>query len=119
MRHRPIGIGVQGLADTFMLMDMPFSCDDARQLNKDIFETIYHAALEQSCELAISEGKYETFDGTPASEGILQFDMWNVTPSSRYNSDQRETKGYTTRFTKFVVGSTYANCVHVTNPWIQ
>lgn len=85
MRHRPIGIGVQGLADTFMLMDMPFSCDDARQLNKDIFETIYHAALEQSCELAISEGKYETFDGSPASEGILQFDMWNVTPSSRYN----------------------------------
>jgi len=85
MRHRPIGIGVQGLADTFMLMDMPFSCDDARQLNKDIFETIYHAALEQSCELAISEGKYETFDGSPASEGILQFDMWNVTPSTRYN----------------------------------
>jgi ribonucleoside-diphosphate reductase alpha chain len=76
MRHRPIGIGVQGLADVFMLMNMPFMSAEAKQLNKDIFETIYHGALEQSCEMAKVEGAYETFQGSPASEGILQFDMW-------------------------------------------
>jgi len=76
MRHRPIGIGVQGLADVFMLMNMPFASEAAKQLNKDIFETIYHGALTESCHLAKSEGAYETFKGSPASEGILQFDMW-------------------------------------------
>ena len=85
MRHRPIGIGVQGLADAFMLMRMPFDGEKARQLNKDIFETIYHAALTESCALAEKEGAYSTFEGSPASEGILQFDMWGVDPSDRYD----------------------------------
>jgi len=84
-RHRPIGIGVQGLADVFMMLRCPFGSDQSRQLNRDIFETIYHAALEASCELAERDGAYETFIGSPASQGILQFDMWNVTPSSRYD----------------------------------
>jgi ribonucleoside-diphosphate reductase alpha subunit len=83
MRHRPIGIGIQGLADTFMLMNMAFCSDAAKQLNKDIFETIYHGALEQSCEMAMTEGPYETFQGSPASEGILQFDMWQSEASLR------------------------------------
>jgi ribonucleoside-diphosphate reductase alpha subunit len=81
MRHRPIGIGVQGLADVFMLMNIPFISEEAKRINKRIFETIYHAALEQSCEMAITEGAYETFQGSPASQGILQFDMWEVDPS--------------------------------------
>jgi ribonucleoside-diphosphate reductase alpha subunit len=85
MRHRPIGIGVQGLADAFMLMRFPFDSDEAVQLNKDIFETIYHAALTESNAIAEREGAYSTFQGSPASEGILQFDMWNVEPSNRYD----------------------------------
>jgi ribonucleoside-diphosphate reductase alpha chain len=86
MRHRPIGIGIQGLADTFILMNMTFTSEEARKLNCDIFETIYHAALEQSMELAIAEGPYETFANSPASEGILQFDMWDVDPTNaRYD----------------------------------
>jgi ribonucleoside-diphosphate reductase alpha chain len=86
MRHRPIGIGVQGLADVFMLMNIPFHSEEAKKINRDIFETIYHAALERSCELAIEEGPYETFTGSPASQGLLQFDMWNVEPGNeRYN----------------------------------
>ena len=125
MRHRPIGIGVQGLADAFMLMDIPFVCEKAKKTNKLIFETIYHAALEMSNEISKSrydmfkEGKftqsnemlkskqfnkyeadnlnkinekyigaYSSFTGSPASEGILQFDMWNVEPSDRYNWNQ-------------------------------
>ncbi len=80
MRHRPIGIGVQGLADTFMLMNMTFDQPDARQLNKRIFEMIYYAAVSESCQLAKEEGPYDTFAGSPASHGILQFDMWGVTP---------------------------------------
>lgn len=122
MLHRPIGIGVQGLADTFILMDIPFHSDKAKEVNKLIFETIYHAALEKSNELAISvknsikinpdfvpqmfynskytdstkhgllpehRGAYQSFEGSPASQGILQFDMWNVTPSpGRYDWDK-------------------------------
>jgi len=85
-RHRPIGIGIQGLADVFMIMNMAFNSDSAKQLNKDIFETMYHAALEQSCDMAITDGAYETFDGSPASKGVLQFDMWNVDPTNaRYD----------------------------------
>ena len=119
-RHRPIGIGVQGLADTFVLMDIPFHSDEAKVLNKLIFETIYHAALQKSNELAFERtnklkplldghrdtllqnineyeypclkrknkdllGSYTSFEGSPASQGILQFDMWSVTPSERYN----------------------------------
>ena len=131
LRHRPIGIGVQGLADAFILMDIPFHSEQAKEVNKMIFETIYHAALEKSNELAIERenmikemftksstngsvelpfneydkehiqnsldnrfvgylslcGAYSTFDGSPASQGILQFDMWNTKPSNRYDWD--------------------------------
>ena len=121
MRHRPIGIGVQGLADAFVLMDIPFHSDEAKEVNKLIFETIYHASLERSNEIAIERndiinklasegnfklieyiskeeyplirtsnnsvvvGAYSSFEGSPASQGILQFDMWNVQPSDRYD----------------------------------
>jgi len=82
MKHRPVGLGVQGLADAFLLMRLPFESDGARKLNKDIFETIYFAALEASCDLAVLEGAYESFAGSPASQGQLQFDLWKVTPES-------------------------------------
>jgi len=82
MRHRPIGIGVQGLADAFIMLRMPFDSEEARGLNKDIFETIYFAAMEASMELAKEHGPYETFKGSPVSKGIFQFDMWGVTPDS-------------------------------------
>jgi ribonucleotide reductase alpha subunit len=120
MRHRPVGIGVQGLADTFILMDIAFHSEEAKKINKMVFETIYHASLEQSCAIAeeryrqivmsqseknrnvfeeidlLNEyekpnlskqycGAYSSFEGSPASEGILQFDMWGVSPSNRYN----------------------------------
>ena len=114
MKHRPIGVGVQGLADTFMLMDIPFHSEEATEINKLIFETIYHASLEKSNEIVIerlhriAKGirtydifneyeinlyrssepcycAYSSFNGSPASKGILQFDMWNVTPSNRYD----------------------------------
>lgn len=80
-KHRPIGIGIQGLADTFALLDIPFHSDEAKVVNAQIFETIYHAALEKSMELAQQQGPYETFKGSPASKGILQFDMWGVYPT--------------------------------------
>jgi ribonucleoside-diphosphate reductase alpha chain len=85
MRHRPIGIGVQGLADVFMLMGLPFESDMAKLLNKNIFETIYYAAMVESKELAKREGAYETFAGSPLSKGQFQFDLWNVQPSDRYD----------------------------------
>ena len=85
MRHRPIGIGVQGLADAFAMMDIPFHSKKAKLINTQIFETMYHAALEMSMEMSKKEGSYSTFKGSPASQGILQFDMWNIKPSNRYN----------------------------------
>ena len=87
MRHRPIGIGVQGLADVFIMLRMTFGSDESKKLNRDIFETIYHASLESSCELAEMYGTYETFKGSPFSKGILQFDMWDRDPqfSGRYD----------------------------------
>jgi ribonucleoside-diphosphate reductase alpha subunit len=85
MRHRPIGLGVQGLADVFIQMGYPFYSEEAKELNRAIFETIYHAAVEQSIELAKTEGPYETFSGSPASKGELQFDMWSITPSNKYD----------------------------------
>uniref|UniRef100_A0A8C9LJT6 Ribonucleoside-diphosphate reductase n=1 Tax=Piliocolobus tephrosceles TaxID=591936 RepID=A0A8C9LJT6_9PRIM len=92
-RHRPIGIGVQGLADTFMLLRYPYESDDAKELNKRIFETMYYAALEMSTELAQISGPYETFQGSPASKGILQFDMWNVKVDNKYwNWDELKQK---------------------------
>jgi len=87
MRHRPIGIGIQGLADAFIMMRYAFDSDEARQLNIDIFETLYYAACTASKDLAIAEGAYETFKGSPASKGILQFDMWNVKPTDRWEWD--------------------------------
>jgi ribonucleotide reductase alpha subunit len=131
MRHRPIGIGVQGLADAFFKMNLAFTSDEAQQLNKDIFETIYHASVETSNEIAISRynivnekrykktvvdtsvyeifndfekemwslmdekkttiGSYSTFEGSPMSKGVFQFDMWNVTPSNRYDWEELKT----------------------------
>ncbi|KAK8942520.1 Ribonucleoside-diphosphate reductase large subunit [Platanthera zijinensis] len=85
LRHRPIGIGVQGLADTFILLGLAFDSPEAQQLNKDIFETIYYHALDASSELASREGPYETYQGSPVSKGILQPDMWDVAPSSRWD----------------------------------
>ena len=86
-RHRPIGIGVQGLADTFIMMDMAFGSEPSRLLNKQIFETIYHAGLVESCEIAKVDGHYETFPGSPASEGRLQFDLWDAEPLRQDPSD--------------------------------
>merc|ERR1712099_167059 len=82
MKHRPIGLGVQGLADAFLLLRLPFESEAAKILNEDIFETIYFAACEASCELAARDGPYDTFDGSPASKGQLQFDLWGKTPKS-------------------------------------
>ncbi|WP_158824994.1 ribonucleoside-diphosphate reductase subunit alpha [Mucilaginibacter lacusdianchii] len=82
LRHRPIGLGVQGLADTFICLRMPFESDEAKQLNKEIFETIYYAAMTASKDLAIKDGPYETFKGSPLSQGKFQFDLWGVKPES-------------------------------------
>jgi len=92
MRHRPIGIGVQGLADAFIKMRFPFDSPEAKQMNKDIFETIYFAAATESAALAEKEGAYQTFKGSPASQGILQFDMWGVAPSDRWDWDSLKRK---------------------------
>ena len=86
-RHRPVGIGVQGLADAYILMRFPFDSEEAATLNKEIFETIYYAAVTASKDLAIKEGAYASFEGSPMSQGIFQFDMWNVKPSSRWEWD--------------------------------
>ncbi|EGC32866.1 ribonucleotide reductase large subunit [Dictyostelium purpureum] len=85
LRHRPIGIGIQGLADVFIQLRMPFDGTAAAKLNIEIAETIYFAALTASHELSLIEGPYETFKGSPASQGILQYDFWNVTPTNRWN----------------------------------
>jgi ribonucleoside-diphosphate reductase alpha chain len=87
LRHRPIGLGVQGLADVFILLRLPFESDLAKLLNKNIFETIYFAAMTASKDLAIKEGPYSTFQGSPLSKGQFQFDMWNVAPSTRWDWD--------------------------------
>lgn len=85
MRHRPIGLGVQGLADAFILMRMPYESEEAGKLNRDIFETIYYAALCASRDIAKVEGPYTTFEGSPISQGQFQFDMWGVQPSDRWD----------------------------------
>ena len=85
MRHRPIGIGIQGLADAYILMRFPFESEEASLLNKQIFETIYYGALEASCEMAEKEGPYQTYPGSPVSKGVLQYDMWGVTPTSLHD----------------------------------
>lgn len=85
LQHRPIGIGVQGLADVFLQLRLPFESEEARQLNREIFETIYYAAMETSMLLARENGSYESFEGSPISEGKFQFDLWNITPSDRWD----------------------------------
>ncbi|HZV71428.1 MAG TPA: ribonucleoside-diphosphate reductase subunit alpha, partial [Saprospiraceae bacterium] len=85
MRHRPIGLGVQGLADAFILMRFPFDSPEARKLNQEIFETIYFAALTESCAIAERDGTYQSYQGSPASQGILQYDMWGAEPSDRWD----------------------------------
>ncbi|MFZ5976152.1 MAG: ribonucleoside-diphosphate reductase subunit alpha [Hydrotalea flava] len=99
LKHRPIGLGVQGLADVFILLRLPFESDLAKMLNKEIFETIYFAAMTASKDLAIQEGAYETFAGSPLSKGIFQFDMWDATPSNRWNWEalRQEVKQYGVR----------------------
>ena len=87
MRHRPIGLGVQGLADTFILLNMPFDSPEAKVLNKEIFETIYYASMTASKDLAKEEGPYETWKGSPISQGVFQFDMWDVKPTDRWEWD--------------------------------
>lgn len=99
LKHRPIGLGVQGLADVFILLRLPFESDLAKLLNKNIFETIYFAAMTASKDLAKTEGAYSTYAGSPVSKGIFQFDMWGVTPSDRWNWDllKEEVKQYGVR----------------------
>lgn len=99
MRHRPIGLGVQGLADAFILLRMPFDSEEARQLNKEIFETIYYAAMTASKDLAKEHGPYETYEGSPVSQGIFQYDMWGVQPTDRWEWDvlKEEVKKYGVR----------------------
>ncbi len=99
MRHRPIGIGVQGLADAFILLRMPFESDEARELNREIHETIYYAAMTASKDLAKVNGAYETYNGSPVSQGIFQYDMWNVKPGNRWEWDvlKEEVKKYGVR----------------------
>jgi ribonucleoside-diphosphate reductase alpha subunit len=88
MLHRPLGIGIQGLADVFSMLRMPFDSADALQLNEDIFESMYYGCVRASCELAKIDGVYPTFEGSPASKGQFQFDLWNKVPSDRYNWDE-------------------------------
>lgn len=85
MKHRPVGLGVQGLADVFIMLRLPFESDLAKMLNKNIFETIYFAAMTASKDLAKEHGAYETYQGSPVSKGIFQFDMWGVAPTDRWN----------------------------------
>ena len=91
-RHRPIGLGVQGLADVFLLLRLPFESEEARKLNKDIFETIYFASMEASMELAKEQGAYSSFAGSPLSEGKFQFDLWQITPSDRWDWEKLRTE---------------------------
>lgn len=99
LRHRPIGIGVQGLADAFMMLRLSFDGEEARMLNKNIFETIYFASMTASKDLAKKDGAYETFKGSPLSEGKFQFDLWNVKPSEMHDWDKlrKEVKKYGVR----------------------
>jgi ribonucleoside-diphosphate reductase alpha chain len=92
LRHRPIGLGVQGLADAYILMGYPFESDEARKLNRELFETIYYAAMTASKDLAIQDGPYTTFKGSPVSKGVFQFDHWGVTPSGRWEWEALKTE---------------------------
>ena len=99
LRHRPIGLGVQGLADTFIMMRLPFESEEAKALNREVFETIYFASMTASKDLAKEDGAYESYAGSPVSKGIFQFDMWNVKPTQRWEWDllKDEVKKYGVR----------------------
>ena len=99
LRHRPIGLGVQGLADAFIMMGFPFESAEARALNREVFETIYYASMTASKDLAKLHGPYETYEGSPVSKGIFQYDMWGVDPTSRWEWDvlKEEVKTYGVR----------------------
>src|SRR5690606_13772085 len=84
-RHRPIGIGVQGLADLFQILRLPFESEEAQKLNREVFETIYFAAVTASNELAVEKGAYSSFAGSPLSKGQFQFDLWEIKPSDRWD----------------------------------
>lgn len=86
--HRPIGLGVQGLADVFFMIGISYESDEAKQINRDIFETIYYASMRASCDLAKKDGAYATYEGSPISQGKFQFDLWNVKPSKRWDWDK-------------------------------
>jgi len=86
--HRPIGLGVQGLADVFFMLGLPYESDEAKVLNKEIFETIYYASIKASCDLAKEQGTYATYEGSPISKGNFQFDLWGVTPTKRWDWDK-------------------------------
>ena len=90
MRHRPIGWGVQGLADVFAILKFPFNSEEAKKLNKEIFEVMYYAALRSSCDLAKELGTYESYKNSPVSQGILQHDMWGVEPTHFHKQDWDE-----------------------------
>jgi ribonucleotide reductase alpha subunit len=83
--HRPIGLGVQGLADVFFAIGIPYDSDEAKNINREIFETIYYAAIKASCDLAKEKGSYATYQGSPLSRGEFQFDLWGITPSKRWD----------------------------------
>jgi ribonucleoside-diphosphate reductase alpha chain len=99
LRHRPIGLGVQGLADAFIMMGFPFESEEAKALNREVFETIYYASMTASKDLSKELGPYETYQGSPVSKGIFQYDMWNVTPTNRWEWDllKEEVKKYGVR----------------------
>jgi len=99
LRHRPIGLGVQGLADAFIMMRLPFESEEAKALNREVFETIYFASMTASKDLAKEEGAYESYPGSPVSKGIFQYDMWNVKPTKRWEWDvlKEEVKKYGVR----------------------
>lgn len=97
--HRPIGLGVQGLADVFFQVGAAYDSDDAKTLNKEIFETIYYASIKASCDLAKVDGPYATYEGSPISEGKFQFDLWGTKPTKRWDWDKlrEEIKKYGVR----------------------
>jgi ribonucleoside-diphosphate reductase alpha chain len=99
LRHRPIGLGVQGLADAFIMMRLPFESEEAKALNREVFETIYFASMTASKDLAKEDGAYETYPGSPVSKGVFQFDMWDVKPTARWEWDllKDEVKKYGVR----------------------
>ena len=99
LRHRPIGLGVQGLADAYIMMRLPFESEEAKALNREVFETIYFASMTASKDLAKEEGAYESYPGSPVSKGIFQYDMWNVKPTKRWEWDvlKEEVKKYGVR----------------------